>query len=141
MQRIPGFSDVFDYAVDAAQRSVLFWDTPRERGNEYRRHNAAGNPPLLKFGYELLLDERTLEPPCNYALLGSVAKFDTAGEIREAPYWSRACALWSSSLEASCQLCQILSGVTQRDFPKRSLSPSSHSISLAVSKFSASADL
>jgi Protein of unknown function (DUF3141) len=75
MQRIPGFSDVFDYAVDAAQRSVLFWDTLRERGNEYRRHNAAGNPPLLKSGYELLLDGRTLEPPCNDALLGSVAKF------------------------------------------------------------------
>ena len=36
MQRVPVFSDFFEYAMDAAQRSLLFWDTLRERGNEYR---------------------------------------------------------------------------------------------------------
>jgi hypothetical protein len=69
MQHVPLFSDFFEYALDAAQRSVLFWDTLRERGNEYLQHAAAGKPPLLKFGHELLLDGRTLEKPCNYALL------------------------------------------------------------------------
>ena len=69
MPRVPFFSDFFDYAVDATQRSVLFWDTLRERGNEYLRHNAAGKPPLLKFAHELLLDGRTLEHPANYPVL------------------------------------------------------------------------
>jgi hypothetical protein len=69
MQRVPFVSDFLDYAVDATQRSILFWDTLRERGNEYLRHNAAGKPPLLKFEHELLLDGRTLDRPSNYALL------------------------------------------------------------------------
>jgi hypothetical protein len=69
MIRVPVFSDFFEYAVDATQRSLLFWDTLRERGNEYLRHEAAGKPPLLTFGHEMLLDGRTLEKPCNYALL------------------------------------------------------------------------
>ena len=69
MTRVPVLSDFFDYALDAAQRNLLFWDTLRERGNEYLRHAAVGKPPLLKFGHEMLLDGRTLEHPCNYALL------------------------------------------------------------------------
>jgi len=69
MQKMPTFADYCDYAVDAMQRSILFWDTMRQRGNEYLQHNAAGKPPLLKFEYELLLDGRTLERPANYALL------------------------------------------------------------------------
>jgi hypothetical protein len=69
MARVPVLTDFFEYAVDAVQRSVLFWDTLRERGNEYLSHAAAGKPPLLKFGHEMLLDGRTLEHPCNYALL------------------------------------------------------------------------
>ena len=69
MPQAPFNSDLLDYALDAAQRTVLFWDTLRERGNEYLRHEMAGKPPLLKFEHELLLDARQLEPPCNYALL------------------------------------------------------------------------
>jgi len=69
MARIPGVSDAVEYWVDATQRSILFWDTLRERGNEYLRHEEAGKPPLLKFEHEMLLDARTLEQPCNYALL------------------------------------------------------------------------
>src|SRR3954452_8502425 len=69
MMRIPGASGFLYYAVAAAQRSVLFWDTLRGRGNESLRHEAAGKPPLLKFGHELLLDGRALERHCNHALL------------------------------------------------------------------------
>jgi hypothetical protein len=29
-----------EYLVDAAQRSVLFWDIMRQRGNQYRQHLA-----------------------------------------------------------------------------------------------------
>ena len=68
--RVPVVSDLIEYAVDAAQRNVLYWDTLRQRGNEYLQHEMAGKPPLLKFEHELLLDARGFaEHPCNYALL------------------------------------------------------------------------
>jgi hypothetical protein len=57
------------YWVDAAQRQVLFWDTLRERGNLYLHHSIEGKPPLLKFGYEQVLDGKALPRPCNYSLL------------------------------------------------------------------------
>ncbi|CAD5371910.1 conserved hypothetical protein [Rubrivivax sp. A210] len=58
-----------DYLVDAAERHLLFADTMRQRGNRYNEHLEAGEPPLLKFGHELVLDGRDLPRPCNYALL------------------------------------------------------------------------
>jgi hypothetical protein len=57
------------YAVDAAQRSVLFLDTLRQRGNAYLEHEAAGRPPLLHFDYEMVLDAREFAQPVNYALV------------------------------------------------------------------------
>ena len=39
----------YEYAVDFAQRSVLFWDTLRQRGNAFVEHERAGKPPLLHF--------------------------------------------------------------------------------------------
>ena len=59
----------YDYAVDAAQRAVLFWDTLRARGNNFVAHERAGKPPLLHFDYEMVMDGRTLERPVNYALV------------------------------------------------------------------------
>ncbi|HET9025546.1 MAG TPA: DUF3141 domain-containing protein, partial [Burkholderiaceae bacterium] len=43
------WNDWVSYAVDTAQRSVLFLDTMRQRGNNYLQHVAAGQPPLLHF--------------------------------------------------------------------------------------------
>lgn len=57
------------YAVDSAQRSVLFWHTLHERGNDYIEHTRSGLPPVLHFEYETILDGRSLEHPVNYALL------------------------------------------------------------------------
>ncbi|CCM76084.1 DUF3141 domain-containing protein [Rhizobium mesoamericanum] len=58
-----------DYALDAAQRSVLFWDVMRKRGNQYRAHAEATAPHVLSFTPEVVLDGRTLERPVNYALV------------------------------------------------------------------------
>jgi len=57
------------YAADAAQRSVLFWDTLRQRGNNYVAHTRAGLPPVLHFQYEMVLDGRGLPRAVNYALV------------------------------------------------------------------------
>jgi len=63
------WSDWVSYAIDSVQRSVLFLDTMRERGNNYLKHVQAGQPPLLHFEYETVMDGRKLERPVNYALL------------------------------------------------------------------------
>ncbi len=63
------WTDWVSYAVDAAQRSVLFLDTMRQRGNNYLQHVAEGQPPLLHFDHETVMDGRKLARPVNYALL------------------------------------------------------------------------
>lgn len=62
-------NDWLRYQLDLWQRSILFWDTLRQRANNMLEHERAGLPPLLDFKYELLLDARTFEHPANYALL------------------------------------------------------------------------
>ncbi len=63
------FGNVFEYYADAFQRSVLFWDVMRKRGNQAIEHVEAGEPPVLSFRNEVVIDGRTLERPCNYMLL------------------------------------------------------------------------
>ncbi|MCC6777144.1 MAG: DUF3141 domain-containing protein [Hyphomicrobiales bacterium] len=62
------FAPAMEYMVDAAQRSVLFWDVMRQRGNQYREHLAETAPHVLEYKAELVVDGRTLERPVNYAL-------------------------------------------------------------------------
>jgi pimeloyl-ACP methyl ester carboxylesterase len=57
------------YLIDCAQRAVIFWDTLRQRGNNYLEHEQKGQPPVLHFKHEMVLDGRTLQKPVNYALL------------------------------------------------------------------------
>ncbi|MBN3832014.1 DUF3141 domain-containing protein [Burkholderia sp. Ac-20344] len=57
------------YAVDAAQRSLLFWDTLRERGTQYVERTAQGLKPVLHFDYDVVLDGRQFARPVNYALV------------------------------------------------------------------------
>jgi pimeloyl-ACP methyl ester carboxylesterase len=57
------------YAVDAFQRSILFWDTLRQRGDNFVERASKGSEPVLHFDYDTVLDGRTFERPVNYALL------------------------------------------------------------------------
>ena len=63
------FAPAMEYMVDAAQRSVLFWDVMRQRGNQYREHLAETAPHVLDYEVELVVDGRTLERPVNYVLV------------------------------------------------------------------------
>jgi pimeloyl-ACP methyl ester carboxylesterase len=63
------WASAMDYAIDAAQRSVLFWDVMRQRGNQYREHLAEKAPHVLKYSVELVADGRTFDKPVNYALV------------------------------------------------------------------------
>ncbi len=58
-----------EYLVDSVQRAVLFWDVMRKRGNIFLENVAKGEPPVLIFGYDVLIDGRKLDRPCNYALM------------------------------------------------------------------------
>jgi pimeloyl-ACP methyl ester carboxylesterase len=59
----------FEYMVDAGQRSVLFLDILRQRGDQYREHVAQTAPHVLSYAAELVIDGRKLEEPVNYALV------------------------------------------------------------------------
>ena len=63
------WASAVEYWVDAAQRTVLFWDVMRQRGNQYLEHAADPTPHVLSYEFELILDGRTLERPCNYMLV------------------------------------------------------------------------
>ena len=63
------FGAAMDYATDAVQRSILFWDVMRQRGNQYREHQVETAPHVLEYQVELVVDGRTLERPVNYALV------------------------------------------------------------------------
>lgn len=58
-----------DYWVDCWQRTILFWEVLRQRGNQYYRHKAMSVPNVLHFEAELVLDGRTFERPANYLLV------------------------------------------------------------------------
>ncbi len=62
------FGEWTDYLVDTTQRSILFWDVMHKRGNNYLSHVREGQPPVLAFDYEIVMDGRTMEKPVNYAL-------------------------------------------------------------------------
>jgi pimeloyl-ACP methyl ester carboxylesterase len=74
------------YALDFAQRSVLFWDTLRQRGNNFVEHTRAGLPPVLHFDYEMVLDGRTLAHPVNYALVRIVPPQGVTVDAKRRPY-------------------------------------------------------
>ncbi|MFD1328015.1 DUF3141 domain-containing protein [Mycoplana ramosa] len=76
----------FDYAVDAAQRSILFWDVMRQRGNRYHAHAAKTAPHVLSYTPEILIDGRTLERPVNYALVRIVPPEGTEVDRTRRPF-------------------------------------------------------
>ena len=62
-------SSAMEYLTDRTQRTTLFWDVLRKRGNNYLTHLRAGQPPVLVFDHEMVLDGRTFEQPVNYSLI------------------------------------------------------------------------
>ncbi len=62
------FKDGYEYCRDAGQRFFLFTDVFRKRGNIYHEHLANGQPPVLVFDYEIIMDAREFDKPVNFAL-------------------------------------------------------------------------
>ncbi len=60
--------NAWEYTIDAWQKTFLFHDVVRKRGNDYIEHLKKGNPPVLTFKYKIISDGRKLATPVNYAL-------------------------------------------------------------------------
>jgi pimeloyl-ACP methyl ester carboxylesterase len=74
------------YMADLAQRSVLFWDTLRQRGNNFVERARQGLPPVLHFDHETVVDGRSLQRPVNYALVRIVPPEGVKVDATHRPY-------------------------------------------------------
>ena len=63
------FGPAIEYTTDLVQRQILFWDTLRQRGNQYREHAAKLAPHVLNYSFEVIADGRTFKRPVNYILV------------------------------------------------------------------------
>src|SRR6185312_10888330 len=75
-----------EYMVDAGQRSVLFLDIMRQRGEQYRDHVAQTAPHVLSYAAELIIDGRTLEQPVNYALVRIIPPEGVEIDLKRRPF-------------------------------------------------------
>lgn len=80
------FGQAAEYWTDAWQRSILMMDTLYKRGNErnVRTHDTA--PHVLTFKFDVLIDGRTLEHPCNYSLMRIVPPAGTQIDEAKRPF-------------------------------------------------------
>src|SRR5438477_5737362 len=76
---------ISEYFIDSWQRGVLFLDTLRLRGNQYREHIAKAAPHVLQYKVEVLADGRSLERPVNYLLVRVVPVEDVV-DPRKVPF-------------------------------------------------------
>lgn len=83
--RQPSPAECFEYWVDFCQRSLLYLDALRQRGDNTLAYEAAGYPLLLKFPYETLIDGRDLLRPVNYSLLKIIPETEQPNNSERAP--------------------------------------------------------
>ncbi|MGY8676441.1 DUF3141 domain-containing protein [Bradyrhizobium sp. UFLA05-153] len=75
-----------EYLVDAGQRSVLFLDIMRQRGDQYREHVAQTAPHVLQYAAELIMDGRKLDEPVNYALVRIIPPKGVDIDMKRRPF-------------------------------------------------------
>ncbi|MCA1474680.1 DUF3141 domain-containing protein [Bradyrhizobium sp. NBAIM08] len=75
-----------EYLVDAGQRSILFLDIMRRRGDQYREHLAQTAPHVLQYAAELIIDGRQLAEPVNYALVRIVPPANVEIDMNRRPF-------------------------------------------------------
>src|SRR4051794_15366655 len=75
-----------EYMTDAGQRSVLFLDVLRQRGDQYREHVAQTAPHVLQYAAELITDGRKLDEPVNYVLVRIIPPKDVEIDNDRRPF-------------------------------------------------------
>jgi hypothetical protein len=79
-------ANAVEYMVDAGQRSVLFLDIMRQRGDQYREHVTQTAPHVLSYAAELIIDGRKLEQPVNYALVRIIPPKGVEIDLKRRPF-------------------------------------------------------
>ncbi len=79
------FTALPEYMVDAFQRSVLFLDLLRQRGNEEIEITSRPMATVLRFDHEELMSGRSLPRPINYSLLRILPLPGVASDRRKRP--------------------------------------------------------
>jgi pimeloyl-ACP methyl ester carboxylesterase len=74
------------YMVDAGQRSVLFLDIMRQRGDQYREHVTQTAPHVLSYAAELIIDGRKLDQPVNYVLVRIIPPKGVEIDLERRPF-------------------------------------------------------
>ncbi len=80
------FAQGFEYFVDAGQRSLLFWDVMRQRGNQYLAHQAETVPHVLDYDIELVIGGASLDRPVNYGLVRVIPPKGTEVDPARRPF-------------------------------------------------------
>jgi pimeloyl-ACP methyl ester carboxylesterase len=80
------YKELLEYLVDAGQRTILYWDVMRQRGNQYLEHIAQTVPHVLQFEHELIVSGRTLPQPVNYGIVKIRPPEGTVIDDRKRPF-------------------------------------------------------
>jgi pimeloyl-ACP methyl ester carboxylesterase len=75
-----------EYAIDLWQRSLLYADVMRERGNQYQEHLAEAAPHVLSFKAEPVMFGSRLERPVNYVLARIISPEGADIDPRKRPF-------------------------------------------------------
>jgi pimeloyl-ACP methyl ester carboxylesterase len=75
-----------DYLMDAGQRTILFWDTIRQRGNQFHQHMDRKAPHVLNYKWEMIINGRTLPEPVNYGLVKIIPPEGVQVDDRKRPF-------------------------------------------------------
>jgi hypothetical protein len=82
----PFANPFFSYLQDAYERSMLYLDVLRCRGNDYLEQSNRTAPHVLNFDLELLIDGRTLPKPVNYCLVRIIPTADVTVDPNKRPF-------------------------------------------------------
>ncbi|MBV8456052.1 MAG: DUF3141 domain-containing protein, partial [Acetobacteraceae bacterium] len=82
----PQTDAISQYWMDAYQRTILYLDVLRQRGNNFFEQNARTTPNVLSFDAELLVDGRKLERPVNYGLVRIIPPPGTTIDDTKRPF-------------------------------------------------------
>jgi pimeloyl-ACP methyl ester carboxylesterase len=79
-------ANAVEYMIDAGQRSVMFLDIMRQRGDQYHEHVAQTAPHVLSYAAELIIDGRKMEQPVNYALVRIIPPKGVEIDMKRRPF-------------------------------------------------------
>jgi hypothetical protein len=77
---------IIDYTEDFWQRTILFLDILRQRGNQHYEHVAQEAPNVLSFRFRVLMKGWEFERPVNYALVEIIPESDAEPDPKKRPF-------------------------------------------------------